>query len=166
MKIDPCIKKYPINKWFIGSHFHHFHLWKNDNFGAYIPKDIHRLTYHNSKTGEGMRETNVRVYNWLAVKYNVPLLDVNKRITKSNMESLSLRIDTVSPKRINLHGSRGRTKKVDDGKHSITIRLLDEEHEALTLKIGASSAENWHDFILLSAKIITKKDLKKQTKKV
>lgn len=44
---------------------------------------------------------------------------------------------------------------------TINVTFTDEEHEAIKNRITESSAENWHDFILLSAGVIKKRDLKK-----
>ena len=47
-----CIK---INKYFIGSEFHHI----TKSIGVYIPKILHHHIYHNIKTGKNMGEMNV-----------------------------------------------------------------------------------------------------------
>ena len=44
---------------------------------------------------------------------------------------------------------------------TINVTFDDEEIEQLNEKKEESGAKNWHDFILLSAGVIKKKDLKK-----
>ena len=163
MKCEPKIRFYPINKWFSGSHFHHFHLWNDTTLGAYIPKKVHRATYHNSKTYAGMDETNVRVYNWLAEKYGAEPLAQDKRITHRSMNLLIEKINEVEPKAKFVKRERGKAKLVDDGKIRIKVTFNDEEEEKIQALKDASGL-GWHDFILVSVGAVKKKDLKKSKK--
>lgn len=47
-----------INNWFDGSEGHHI----NKNDVIYIPKKLHRSTYHNVFTGKGMNEINNKAF--------------------------------------------------------------------------------------------------------
>ena len=50
-----------LNEPFDDSEFHHF----NNDYGIYIPAEIHRSIYHNLKTGQGMEMINKEAFEFL-----------------------------------------------------------------------------------------------------
>jgi hypothetical protein len=50
-----------LNEHFKGAHLHHM----TPSVAIYIPKDLHRSVFHVLKTGEGMREINAKVMEWV-----------------------------------------------------------------------------------------------------
>jgi len=59
----------PINKREDGYDFHHMHLningTINRKIGIYMPKELHRSIYHNSRTQKGMKKINKAALLWL-----------------------------------------------------------------------------------------------------
>lgn len=58
-----------LNKWFEGSEFHHFIVYKNgiqdNNAGMYIPKELHRSIPHKRKTLLNFDKINTSAMNWI-----------------------------------------------------------------------------------------------------
>jgi hypothetical protein len=59
----------PINVPFADSHYHHLHLNGDKDIGIYIPSELHKSVYHNSKTWQGMDEINNIAFNWYFKEY-------------------------------------------------------------------------------------------------
>lgn len=59
----------PVNKWFENADCHHLRYAPNldardNNLVLYIPQSLHRSVQHNGKTGEGMKEINIKALHW------------------------------------------------------------------------------------------------------
>jgi len=58
----------PINEYFLDSHYHHIMCYSNrtieNDIGIYIPSNIHKSIWHNSKTGQNMDKINKLAIEW------------------------------------------------------------------------------------------------------
>jgi hypothetical protein len=58
----------PINEYFEGSEYHHLHYDQYGNedraIGLFIPAELHRSIYHDSETGQGIKEIEAVAWKW------------------------------------------------------------------------------------------------------
>lgn len=61
----------PINSYQEGMEYHHMFLNDDSDIGIWVPKPLHKLIFHNSITGHGMKDMNKAALFWLACQNTI-----------------------------------------------------------------------------------------------
>lgn len=158
MKHSGLVGRVPINRYFVGSQFHHLNFENNTNMGVYIPSSLHRRIYHNTNTGKGIDEINKNAYNWMVNKYKIDINIDTQSPTYEDFITLANLIKEKHPPKDKYKRTRGVVPTKNDGKICLNV-IFDPPEGRRLERARAITGLNWNNFVLYKAGIIKKSQI-------